>query len=78
MTIKQDRARRQANAAKQARYRHRALHDPDGLLLTRVQALIGPRAAADLRRIKKRTGWTQQEIFERAIALLYDEARTEK
>ncbi len=78
MTIKQDRARRRANAEKQARYRARALKDPDGLLLTRVQALIGPRAAGDLGRIKKRTGWTQQKIFERAIALLDDETRPGK
>ncbi len=78
MTIKKDRARKRANAANQARSRPRALKDPDALLLTRVQALIGSRAAEDLRRIKRRTGWTQKEIFERAISLLYDETRPKK
>ncbi len=61
------------NAEKQARYRERALHDPDGLLLARVQVLVGPGAWAKLKRIRKRTGWTQREIFERAIALLDDQ-----
>ena len=59
-----------SNAEKQARYRYRALRDPGGLLLTRVQVLIGPRAAADLKRIRKRTGWTLQETVERAVKLL--------
>ena len=48
------------NAGKQARYRERALRDPDRLPLTRVRVLIGPRAAMDLVRIRKRTGWTSR------------------
>jgi|GEM_PF-5832395 hypothetical protein len=59
-----------SNAEKQRRYRERALKDPDGLLLTRLQVLIGPSAAADLARIREATGWTQRQIVERAIAEL--------
>ena len=51
------------NAGKQARYRERALRDPDRLLLTRVRVLIGPRAAMDLVRIRKRTGWTSRGLW---------------
>lgn len=57
------------NAEKQARYRERALRDPDGLLLTRVQVLIGPHAAANLKRIRKRMGWTVREAIEHGIGL---------
>ena len=72
------RARRKRNAEKQARYRYRALKDPDGLLLTRVAVLVGPRAAADLKRIRKRTGWTLRETVERAVKLLDADTRGQK
>ena len=62
-----------SNAEKQARFRERALHDPDGLLLSRVQVLVGPKGFADLKRIRKRTGWTLRETIEHAIALLDSE-----
>lgn len=60
-----------SNAAKQRRYRERALKDPDGLLLTRLQVLLCPSADATLKRICERTGRTRREIVEAAI-LQYD------
>ena len=56
-----------ANAEKQARYRQRALMDPDGLLLYRVQILVGPGAWANLKRIRKRTGWAMRRELARAM-----------
>lgn len=58
------------NAEKQARYRQRALRDPKGHLLTRIQVLIGPEAVAQLRAVRRRTGWTLRECVERAIGML--------
>ena len=55
------------NAEKQRRYRERALKDPDGLLLTRLQVMLSPSAAATLTRICERTGKTKREIVEAAI-----------
>lgn len=59
-----------SNAEKQRRYRERALKDPDGLLLTRLQVLLSPSADATLTRICERTGKTKREIVEAAILAL--------
>lgn len=63
---------RSTNAERQRRYRQRALRDPDGLLLTRLQVLISPPAAAALERIEARTGMTRRAIVERALIALED------
>ncbi len=65
-----------SNAEKQRKYRQRALKDPDGLLLTRLQVLIAPGAAADMDRIVGATGWTKRRVIEQAIKLLAREVVT--
>ena len=40
-----------STAERQKRYRERALRDPDGTLLTRLQVMLSPNAAANLERI---------------------------
>ena len=67
---KQDRDRRRKNAEKQARYRERALTDPEGLKLARLQVLVSKTAVAEFGRIKKRMRWTNREAAEAAISLL--------
>ena len=67
---KQDRDRRRKNAAKQARYRERALIDPAGLGLVRLQVLVSKTSHAEFSRAKKRKQWTNQEAMEAAISLL--------
>lgn len=54
-------------AERQARYRKRALKDPDGLLLTRINTMISPRASIKLQRLQKVTGLNQRECIEQAI-----------
>lgn len=56
-----------SNAEKQRRYRERALKDPDGLLLTRLQVMLSPSADATLKRICERTGKTKRQVIEDAI-----------
>lgn len=56
-----------SNAEKQRRYRERAMKDPDGLLLTRLQVMLSSSADATLKRISERTGKTKREIVESAI-----------
>ncbi len=75
---KQARDRRKANAEKQARYRYRALHDPDGLLLVKVSALVSAHAGKNLQRLRKRTGWTVRECVERGIKLALEESSPRK
>jgi len=58
------------NKTRQKAYRERALKDPDGLLLTRLQVLIGPSCNADLGRVIQAKGWTKREAVERAIKML--------
>ncbi|MHB8408992.1 MAG: hypothetical protein ACYDHY_13020 [Acidiferrobacterales bacterium] len=70
--------RRKANAEKQARFRYRALHDPDGLLLVQVRALVSAHAAANLKRLRTRTGWTLRQCVERGIKLAYEESAAKK
>ncbi|MDX5936792.1 hypothetical protein [Acidithiobacillus thiooxidans] len=60
-------------AERQAKYREKALKDPDGLLLTRVQTMLSPPAAANLGRLQKVTGWTQRQCIQEAITRLAKE-----
>lgn len=55
------------NAERQRRYRERALRDPDGLQLSRLQVLIDPAAAAALKKMSKQAGVTQRRIVEAAL-----------
>ncbi|MBM9615328.1 hypothetical protein JWJ90_13670 [Desulfobulbus rhabdoformis] len=54
-------------AERQQRYRERALHDPDGALLTRLQVMIESHAAANLERICQQEGWAKRQAVEVAI-----------
>jgi hypothetical protein len=56
-----------SNAQKQARYRERALKDPDGLLLSRLQVMISPPAHAALERFCAATGKTKRQAVEEAL-----------
>ena len=60
------------NAERQRRFKHRALRDPDGTLLTRLEVLIGPSAAAQLDYMQRATGRTKREIVEAAIVAYHD------
>lgn len=72
------RAQRKANAEKQARFRYRALHDPDSLLRVQVRALVGAHAAANLKHLRKRTGWTLRQCLDRGITLAYKDSAAKK
>ena len=56
-----------SNTDKQRRYRERALKDPDGLLLKRLQVMLSPSADATLKRMCERTGQTKRQVIEAAI-----------
>lgn len=57
------------NVERQREYRERALRDPDGLLLTRLQVMLNHSASADLLRLcDKLPGTSKKEIVERAIS----------
>ena len=60
------------NAERQRRFKHRALKDPDGTLLTRLEVLIGPSAAAQLDYLHKTTGRSKRELVEAAILAYHD------
>ena len=55
------------NAERQRRYRERALKDPDGLLLTRLQVMLSPSADGALRRLADHTGLTKRQVVEQAL-----------
>lgn len=57
-----------SNAERQRQYRSRALKDPDGLLMTRLQVMLSPRVDGALERIVAATGKSKREVVE--IALL--------
>jgi hypothetical protein len=59
-----------SNAERQREYRHRALKDPDGTILTRLQVMISAHADASLNRIVAKTGMTKREAVERALVEL--------
>ena len=65
-----------SNAERQRRYRYRALKDPDGPLLTRVQVMLSPSAAAALERICAATGASKREVIEKALAVYHDQTVT--
>jgi hypothetical protein len=54
-------------AERQRRYRERALKDPDGLLLTRVQVYLTPRSARVLKDLARDWGCPQREVIERLL-----------
>ncbi len=56
-----------STAERQRRYRERALRDPDGSLLTRLQVMLSPTATANLERIAAQTGQTKREVVETAL-----------
>jgi len=55
------------NTERQRQYRARALKDPDGLLLTRLQVMLSPRADAALQRIVAATGKSKRDVIEEAL-----------
>ena len=56
-----------STAERQKRYRERALRYPDGTLLTRLQVMLSPNAAANLERITTKTGQTKRRVVETAL-----------
>ena len=56
-----------STAERQKRYRERALRDPDGTLLTRLQVMLSPNAAANLERSTTKTGKTKRQVVETAL-----------
>jgi hypothetical protein len=54
-------------AERQRRYRERALSDPDGLLMTRLQVMLSAHPNACLERICEKTGKMKREVVEQAI-----------
>ena len=56
-----------STAERQRRYRERALRDPDGSLLTRLQVMLSPTATANLERIAAQTGQTKRRVVETAL-----------
>ena len=60
----------QRNRERQRRYRQRALKDPEGLLLTRLQVMLSPHADGCLSRICETTGMTKRDAVEKALISL--------
>ena len=60
-------------AERQRKYKERALKDPDGLLLTRLEVLIDASAAGRLQRMSTITGEKKRDLVQRAIHLLADQ-----
>jgi len=56
-----------SNAERQRQYRYRALKDPDGTILTRLQVMISAYADGSLNRIVAKTGMTKREAVEKAL-----------
>ena len=56
-----------STAERQRRYRERALRDPDGSLLTRLQVMLSPTATANLERIAAQTGQTKRQVVETVL-----------
>ena len=63
---------------RQRRYRDRALREPEGSLLTRLQVMLSPTAAANLERITVRTGQTKRPAIETALNELVKAMRAEE
>lgn len=66
-----------STAERQRRCRKRALRDVDGTLLTRLQVMLSPTAAADLSRITMMTGQTRRQVVETALRELAKTTRAE-
>ena len=56
-----------SNAERQAEYRRRHLHDPEGGL-ERINALVSLQAKRQLERLASYYGVTKREVLERALA----------
>lgn len=69
-TEQKEAERRERNLERQHRYRHKALHDPDGSLLTRLQIMLSPYAAGCLDRAVAATGKSKRQIVEQALVAL--------
>ena len=67
-----------STAERQRRCRKRALRDVDGTLLTRLQVMLSPTAAANLERITVRTGQTKRPAIETALNELVKAMRAEE
>ena len=67
-----------STAERQKRYRERALRDPDGTLLTRLQVMLSPAAATDLSWITMMTGQTRRLVVETALRELAKALRAEE
>ena len=67
-----------STAERQKRYRERALRDPDGTSITRLQTMLSPAAATDLSRITMMTGQTRRQVVERALRELAKTTRAEE
>jgi hypothetical protein len=55
------------NAERQRKYRDRALKDPDGLLLTRLQTYLSPRSHRILKDLARDWNCSQREVLERLL-----------
>lgn len=66
-----------STAERQKRYRERALRDPDGTLLTRLQVMLSPAAATDLSWITMMTGQTRRLVVETALRELASSLNTD-
>jgi hypothetical protein len=55
------------NAERQRKYRYRALKDPNGHLLARVQVYLSPTAHRVLKDLARDWGCTQREVLERLL-----------
>ena len=62
-----------STAERQRRYRDRALREPEGSLLTRLQVMLSPTAAANLERNAAQTGQTKRQVVETALRELAKE-----
>jgi hypothetical protein len=54
-------------AERQRRYRQKALKDPDGYLLTRLQTYLSPTAARVLKELAQEWGCTKRQVIERLL-----------
>ncbi len=61
---------KQKNAERQRRYRQRALKDPEGPRMVRLQVMLSVEAADSLERICEKTGKTKKEVVELALVEL--------
>lgn len=61
-----------SNSERQRKYRQRALHDSDGLTLTRLQVYLRSDVQSKLEKLVTRSGRTKQELINQAISDFVD------